>query len=118
MSHAAGAEMAHEEIASLNRHTREQLLQLACVAAWSDTIVVPAEREVVLDLVHQLALGKEGEAQAKRWLDGAPPWFDPQTVEPGHRQLFLDALQRVIRADGRLAEEECETLRLMKELLI
>jgi uncharacterized tellurite resistance protein B-like protein len=102
---------------SLDADTRLQLVHLACVAAWSDTTVAESERKVVLNLCQNLALDDNECRLAKSWLDGPPPYFDPQSVPRKHRAVFLDALVDVIRADGRVEPEECETLRLIQELL-
>ncbi len=95
---------------------RRRLLQMACVAAWSDLDVADEERAVVMELAGDLALGDEGVRQARAWLDHAPPEFDPFEIPAKHRETFFEALRAVIEADGRLDPEECETLRLLREL--
>lgn len=97
--------------------TRERLVQLACVAAWSDLTVAPEERAVVLQLAAAVALDPRSMAKVQTWLDGPPPFIDPQAIPPEHRAAFLEALRAVIAADGRLARSECETLRLIEELV-
>lgn len=97
--------------------TRRKLLQMACVAAWSDLDVSPTEKDVVLGLAAELAVGETGLDEVKAWLKGAPPEFDPYDIPRKHRTDFLEALERVIRADGRLDPEECVTLGIIRELV-
>ncbi|GMV43982.1 MAG: hypothetical protein AMXMBFR64_56980 [Myxococcales bacterium] len=110
------AELA-PRLEGMDEVTRERLVQLACVAAWSDFHVAPEERKVVLTLAAELAIGDRSMERVYRWLDEAPPYLDPQAIPVEHRAVFLDALQAVIRADGRLDPAECETLRLIKQLV-
>ena len=104
-------------IHTMDHRTRKQLVQLACVAAWSDTTIQPEERTVILQLCIELALDERDMEEVRSWLDGAPPYFDPQDVPPEHRQDFLDALLAVVAADGRVSPDESETLMLIRELL-
>ena len=106
----------NDDIASLDEQTRRRLVQLACVGAWSDMSVAPEERQFVLQLCAELALGPRGCDEVQRWLDGPPPDFDPNEVLPEHRALFLRTLERVVEVDGRIDPDESETLRLIREL--
>lgn len=106
-----------ELLTDMDDATRERLVQLACVAAWSDLDVAAEERAVVLELAADLALGPRSMAKVQSWLDGPPPYLDPQAIPPQHRTAFLEALRAVIRADGRIERAECETLRLIEELV-
>ncbi len=101
----------------MDRDTRRRLLAMACVAAWSDLEVQDEEREVILDLASELALGEEGRLLAKRWLNEGPPEVDPYEVPHEHRAAFFQALARVIESDGRIDPRESETLRLLRELI-
>lgn len=107
-----------DNVADLPLETRRHLLGLACLAAWSDLVVVPEERELVLDKAVKLAMGEDQIKEVESWLKGAPPEFDPNDIPLEHRQLYLDTLLEVILADGRVAPEECEMLRLMREMLL
>jgi uncharacterized tellurite resistance protein B-like protein len=101
----------------LDAETRTKLVQLACIAAWSDAEIQDAERRTVLTLCSELALSPGECAQATAWLDGPPPFLDPQEIPRPHRQLFVDTLERVVQSDGRLSEDERDTLRVIRELL-
>jgi uncharacterized tellurite resistance protein B-like protein len=98
--------------------TRRRLVQLACVAAWSDLHVAPEERRTVLQIASELALSDDDVARVQAWLDGPPPHLDPQQIPVEARAQFITALERVIAADGRLDPSECETLKLIKELVV
>lgn len=111
------AEELSPRLVGMDAVTRERLVQLACVAAWSNFDVAPEERTVVLTLAADLALGERSMERVHRWLDEAPPYLDPQAIPVEHRAVFLSVLQEVIKADGRLDPEECETLRLIKQLV-
>ena len=107
-----------KDIQELDLEERLQLVQLACLAAWADLIVVPEERQVVFELANHLAFGEEQLEEVSQWLTGPPPEIDPGTLPLEHRQLFLDALLEVVLADGRLEPEESEMLTLLRELLL
>ena len=47
----------------------------------------------------------------------APDSVDPTRIPAAHRQLFIEAVEGVIRSDGEIASEERENLQLLKELL-
>lgn len=106
-----------EAVKQLAPRSRKQLIQLACVAAWSDLEVAEAERDVIVGLAADLGLTGDDMEDVRAWLDSPPPDFDPQDVPRRHRALFLDTLARVIAADGRIDPEECETLRILGELV-
>lgn len=106
-----------KDLTQLDPQSRRNLLKLACFAAWSDLEVVDAERAVVLELAALLTVGGDELAEVRGWLAGPPAEFDPAEVPVRHRELFLDALVAVVLADGRFVPEECETLRLISELI-
>ncbi|MGM0578451.1 MAG: hypothetical protein ACQEXJ_22195 [Myxococcota bacterium] len=97
--------------------TRKNLVQMACVAAWSDLSVAEAERRAILDLAMRLALDDEDLAEVRTWLDAPPPEFDPNDIPEAHRKTFVDALEDVVKADGRLDADECITLGIIRELV-
>jgi uncharacterized tellurite resistance protein B-like protein len=105
------------KIAAMSHDTRKSLVQMACVAAWSDLEIQDQEREVVFDLATQLALGPEDIADVKKWLEVPPPDFDPYSIPREHRSAFLEAFLEVVTADGRLDPEESETIRVLRELV-
>lgn len=113
----SGNTIAEPRLAAMDDLTRERLVQLACVAAWSDLDVADEEREVVLALAAKLALGPKAMDRVQGWLNGPPPYLDPLAIPVEHRRTFIDTLKAVIKADGRLEPGECETLRLIEELV-
>lgn len=101
----------------LDANARRGLMKLAVHAAWSDLTVVPQEREVVLGLAKRLELGEDEVAEVLGWLKGPPPELDPYHLPRDHKELLCAVLLDVVEADGVLAPEECETLRLIREFL-
>ena len=95
---------------------RKKLVQMASVAAWSDLEVRPTEREVVLDIARQMGFDQAELAEVRDWLDNSPPEFDPYEIPLQHRQAFLEAFLEVATADGRIATEESEMIRILREL--
>lgn len=95
---------------------KKKLVQMACVAAWVDLEVRPQEREVVLDIAKQLGFEGKDLAEVRKWLEHAPPEFDPYEIPLSHRQAFLEAFLEVATADGRIAAEESEMIRILREL--
>lgn len=104
-------------IATMTPTTRKKLVQMACVAAWSDLEIREEERRVIFDLATQLALPGADLAEVKDWLTTPPPDFDPYDIPNEHRQAFLEAFLEVVTADGRIHAEESETIRLLRELV-
>ena len=96
---------------------RMKLIQMACVAAWSDMDMAPEERTVVLELATRLALEGDELTTVEGWLKSPPPEFDPYTIPRAYREAFLSAMTKVAKADGRIDPEETETFRLIRELV-
>ena len=94
-----------------------KLIQMACVAAWSDMDIAPEERTVVLELATRLALGEDELKTVEAWLKSPPPEFDPYSIPRAYREAFLAAMVNVAKADGRIDPEETETFRLIRELV-
>ena len=106
-----------ERIKAMNLTTKRRLLQLACVAAWSDMSLGETERDVVVKMAHEVGLEGPDLELVKHWLREGPPDFDPYDIPHEHRQLFLEAFTRVVEADGRIDPEESESIRLIRELV-
>jgi len=106
-----------DNIKAMNPMTKRRLMQLACVAAWSNMELVEAERDAVLQLAHEIDLAEGDLDLVKHWLREGPPDFDPYDVPHSHRQAFLEAFTRVVAADGRIDPEESEAIRLIRELV-
>jgi hypothetical protein len=95
-------------------------MRFVCSFAWADFEISPEERAFVARLVAGLRLDRDEEIQVHRWLDQPPDidGLDPTTVPEAHRRLFLEAIEGLIAADGRIAEEESESLELFRQLLV
>jgi uncharacterized tellurite resistance protein B-like protein len=104
-------------IADMSPPLRKKLLQMACVAAWTDLEVRPEEREVILDLAKQMGMQGKDLADVKKWLTQMPPDFDPFEIPREHKKAFFDAFLEVVTADGRIDESESETIRVLRELV-
>ena len=103
----------------LSRQDRLRLMKFVCSFAWADLEVHPREREFVLRLVQRLELSEDEAKQVEEWLVLPPPLetVDPMQIPAAHRKLFLAAIDGVIAADGAIAPEERESLRLLEQLL-
>jgi len=104
-------------ISHMNPDQRLQLVQLACVAAWSNLDVRPEERAVVLDIASTLDLPPGSDKLVECWLSDGPPDLDPYSIPREHRDSYLQAFLEVATADGRIDLEESETIRVLRELL-
>ncbi len=104
-------------ISTMPHDTRKKLVQMACIAAWSDLQIQESERRVVLELAAQLALTPKELAEVNHWLEDEPPEFDPYDIPHEHRAAFLEAFLEVVTADGRIDIEESEMIRLLRDLV-
>jgi uncharacterized tellurite resistance protein B-like protein len=107
------------QLSALDPEARLRLLQFVCSFAWADLEVHPDERAFVLRLLRRLGLGEQEEEQVRGWLELPPPpeAVDPMDIPFEHRKVFLAAIDGVIAADGSIAPEERESLRLLEQLL-
>jgi uncharacterized tellurite resistance protein B-like protein len=107
------------QLSDLDSSQRLRLLQFVCSFAWADLEVHPEERAFVLRLLKRLGLGKAEEEKVRGWLElpPAPEDVDPMEIPVEHRKVFLAAIDGVIAADGSIAPEERESLRLLEQLL-
>jgi len=103
----------------LDRRERMRLMKFVCSFAWADLEIRPEERAFVRDMVARLALDGDDGDEVRGWLEvpPAPESIDPTLVPAAHRQVFLDAIQGVIAADGEIAPEEIENYRLFHDLV-
>lgn len=103
----------------LSKTERLLLLQFVCAFAWADLEVHDEEREFVHKLVRSLDLSPDEAEQVERWLEVAPrpEDIDPNKVPVKHRQIFLDAVRKMITSDGVVDEAELEDYELFKKLL-
>jgi uncharacterized tellurite resistance protein B-like protein len=103
----------------LDREQRLKLMKFVCAFAWADLSLHEEERAFVGRLVSRLGFDADEEAQVKAWLLSPPPEesVDPTTIPREHKRVFLAAIDGVIAADGVIAPEERESVKLLKELL-
>lgn len=102
--------------ADMSSAQRLKLMQMACVAAWSDLAVQEQEKAVIMKLAQSLELPEGDRALVRLWLDHGAPEFDPYDIPRAHRGAFLDTVMQVVEADGTVDPEESETIRLLREL--
>jgi len=96
---------------------RLELVQLACVAAWSNAEVNADERAAVRDLARHFGLTAAEQREVDRWLSEGAPDFDPYAIPHAHREADFRAVIEVVTSDGRLDPEESALLRVLRELL-
>lgn len=104
----------------LDRSQRLKLMKFVCAFAWADLSLHTEERAFVERLVSRLGFDADEEKQIKSWLVSPPPAesVDPTTIPKEHKRVFLAAIDGVISADGVIAPEERESVKLLKALLV
>lgn len=97
---------------------RMKLLAFVCTFAWTDLQVQQVERDLVMRIAGRFGLDEAELAQVQQWLD-EPPFdeADPMTIPRRHRELFLEAAELMITADGVVTENEAEHLAMFRDLL-
>jgi hypothetical protein len=98
---------------------RMNLLRFVCSFVWTDLRVAQQERDLVMRIAGRLALDEAEVAQVAAWLKTPPNIddLDPSSIPKAHRQLFLQAAELTIKADGQVVPVEAEALALFRELL-
>lgn len=98
---------------------RLNLLKFVCSFAWTDLKVAQAERDLVMRIAGRLNLTDQELQQVGEWLKVPPPEeeIDPTTVPREHRQLFLQAAELAVQADGRVVPAERDAMALFRDLL-
>ncbi len=107
------------KLLTLDRSDRLRLMKFVCSFAWADLEVRPEERAFVAGMIERLGLDDEDAVQVASWLQSppGPDAIDPTEVPVEHRQVFVEAIEGVIAADGHIAPEERENLTLFRDLL-
>ena len=107
------------ELLDLEREDRLRLMRFVCSFAWADLEIVDKERELVQSLVEKLELDEEEAEMVQGWMKVPPPPedVDPMEIPPQHRQLFLNVMMDMVRADGIIASDEIENFHLFEQLL-
>jgi uncharacterized tellurite resistance protein B-like protein len=105
--------------ASLSREDRLRLMKFVCSFAWADLEVQDEERAFVAKMITYLELDAD-QKLIEGWLrhPPRPEEVDPTDVPREHRELFLDAVRRLVAADERIDPKEAETLALFEQLLV
>jgi uncharacterized tellurite resistance protein B-like protein len=104
---------------SLSREDRLRLMKFVCSFAWADLEVQDQERSFVAKMISKLGL-EDDRKLIEGWLrhPPAPEEVDPTDVPREHRELFLEAVRELVRADNRIDPQEAESLALFEQLLI
>ena len=103
----------------LDAKERMVLLQFVCSFAWTDLRVQQEERDLVMRICGRLGLTNAELQQVELWLLKPPPAddLDPTQIPRAHRQLFLQAAEATVKADGRVVPAERDQLAVFRELL-
>jgi len=103
----------------MNATERMNLMRFVCSFVWTDLKVAQQERDLVMRIAGRLALTDAEAKQVEQWLRVPPniDEVDPSVVPVAHRQLFLQAAELAIKADGRVVPAERESLALFRDLL-
>lgn len=103
----------------LDRGARMQLLKFVCSFAWTDLRVQQQERDLVMRIVGRFGLDADDVKQVQRWLSKppAPDEVDPTRIPRAHREMFLQAAELAVKADGVVAPVEREQLAVFRDLL-
>lgn len=104
---------------SLDHENRMRLMRFVCSMAWADLKVNDAERAYVRALIQRLQLDPHETALVERWLKSPPAEesVDPTSIPHEHKQVFLETLRGLVKADGRVTHEEREALELIAQLI-
>jgi hypothetical protein len=103
----------------MNAADRMNLLRFVCSFAWTDLRIAQQERDLVMRIAGNLGLTDSEAAQVAAWLKTPPNIddLDPASISKAHRELFVQAAELAIKADGRVVPVEADALSLFRELL-
>ena len=98
---------------------RMNLMKFVCSFAWTDLSVSQSERDLVMRMCGTFGLNAGETDQVKQWLELPPPIeeVDPTAVPRAHREVFLQMLEMVVKADGKVVPAELESLQLFRDLV-
>ncbi|MBL8755111.1 MAG: TerB family tellurite resistance protein [Planctomycetes bacterium] len=98
---------------------RMDLMRFVCSFVWTDLKVAQQERDLVMRIAGRLGLTEAESRQVAQWLQVPPnvEEVDPGAIPAAHRQLFLQAAELVVKADGRVVPAERDSLALFRDLL-
>lgn len=105
---------------TLSHEDRLRLMRFVCSFAWADLEIKAKERALVHKMVKELDLDPAEAKLVEGWLQVPPraEEVDPATIPRAHRQIVLDAVRRMVKADGNVDPEEAESLSLLEQLLV
>ena len=98
---------------------RMNLLKFVCSFAWTDLNVAQQERDLVMRIAGRMNLSNPEVQQVAEWLRVPPraEEIDPTSVPMAHRQVFLQAAELTVKADGRVVPAERDQLAVFRKLL-
>ena len=98
---------------------RLKLMQFICAVAWSDLRVSGEERLFVANWIRRLQFTEAERLQVWQWLEvpPAPEEVDPADIPAEHRQLFIEAIGKLVASDQEITPEERESLSLLSQLV-
>ena len=98
---------------------RMDLMKFVCSFVWTDLKVAQQERDLVMRIAGRMNLSNDEVQQVARWLKVPPPVdeIDPAAIPKAHRQLFLQAAELAVNADGRVVPAERDHLAVFRQLL-
>gem|GEM_PF-969445 len=106
-------------IMGISTAERMNLMKFVCSFAWTDLSVSQSERDLVMRMCGTFGLNEGETDQVKQWLELPPPIeeVDPTAVPHAHREVFLQMLEMVVKADGKVVPAELESLQLFRDLV-
>jgi uncharacterized tellurite resistance protein B-like protein len=92
----------------IDRKHRLRLMQFLCSFAWADGKVRKQEKILVRRFAEFLDFDDEAIRNIEAWLKQAPRLeeFDTSELSRADRVIFVEAIESVILADGKIAAEE------------
>ena len=92
----------------LDRQYRLRLMQFLCSFAWADGKVQEQEKLLIRRFAEYLDFDDEAIRNIEAWLKQAPRLeeFDMSEISQVDRVIFVEAIESVILADGRMAAKE------------
>ena len=99
---------------------RLQLMKFVCAFAWADLQVSGEEKLFVADCIRRLHFTDAERKQVWAWLEvpPSPDEVDPTDIPVEHRQLFIEALGRLVASDDEVSPQERESLVLLSQLMM
>ncbi|MCA8943527.1 MAG: TerB family tellurite resistance protein [Planctomycetes bacterium] len=94
-------------------------MEFVCSFAWTDLTIADEERKLIEEMANGPEFDDTDRIKIRGWLESPPPIddVDPTRIPLEHRQQFLDAIRQVLRADGRVANTERDSLAIFEELV-